>query len=61
MEQVVVRPCAAYTEVEATRALRQALEALGGLQWVKSGMCIGIKANLISAMKPESAATCFGV
>ena len=53
----MVRPCAAYTEVEATRALRQALEALGGLQWVKSGMCIGIKANLISAMKPESAAT----
>lgn len=57
MEQVVLRPCAAYTDDQARQALEAVLAPLGGLEWVKSGMCIGIKTNLISAMKPEAAAT----
>ena len=52
---VVIRPCADYGAAEA--ALRAVLEPLGGLAWVQPGMRIAVKANLISAMKPEAAAT----
>ena len=33
------------------------MEPLGGLEWVKPGMRIAVKANLVSAMKPDAAAT----
>lgn len=54
---VVIRPCADYGEAAVRSALEAVLEPLGGLSWVQPGMRVGIKANLISAMKPEAAAT----
>lgn len=46
-------PCGDYSEA----GCRQALEAVLDLSWVKSGMRIGIKANLVHAARPEEAAT----
>jgi len=46
-------PCADYSE----ESCRAALEATVDLGWVKEGMTIGIKANLVHAAKPEEAAT----
>lgn len=54
---VVLTPCADYGEDTVTTALDRVLDALGGLSWVKKGMTVGIKANLVSAMKPEECAT----
>lgn len=50
----VVR-CESYTEPEMTNALNEALSAIGGLDWVKPGMKIAIKANLAAASSPEHA------
>ena len=44
-------------EAACRAALRQVLAPFGGLAWVKPGMRIAVKANLVSAMKPERAAT----
>lgn len=57
MTEVSIVRCAGYTQDECTRALTQVLEPLGGLEWVQPGMKIVIKANLVSAMKPDKAAT----
>ena len=45
--------CADYTQ----SLCRQALETTVDLSWVRPGMRIGIKANLVHAAKPEEAAT----
>ncbi len=57
MFDVSVARCADYAPEAVTRALRAALEPLGGLDWVKPGMRVGIKANLVTFLKPERAAT----
>lgn len=57
MTEVSIVRCAEYSQEECTRALTEVLEPLGGLEWVQPGMKIVIKANLVSAMKPEKAAT----
>lgn len=57
MNDVSIVACASYEEEQVRTALLEALEAIGGLDWVKEGMRIVIKANLVSFMKPESAAT----
>jgi uncharacterized protein (DUF362 family)/Pyruvate/2-oxoacid:ferredoxin oxidoreductase delta subunit len=54
---VSVASCPDYSEKNCRRALETALAEAGGLDWVKPGMQIGIKANLVSMMKPEAAAT----
>ncbi len=54
---VVIVPCEEYTLQTCAEALRQVLEPIGGLDWVKPGMRIAIKANLVSHMKPEKAGT----
>ena len=56
-EPVSVVPLGEYSEKEARAALEALLSPLGVLDEVKAGMCIVIKANLVSAMKPEEAAT----
>lgn len=56
MDVSIVR-CENYTEAVCERALREALAPFGGLEWVRRGMRVVIKANLVSAMKPEKAAT----
>lgn len=57
MSLVVIRPCAGYSDEAAEAALQSVLAPLGGLDWVTPGMRVAVKANLISAMKPEAAAT----
>ena len=57
MERVSVVRCDSYDPAEAERALCGVLAPIGGLDWVTPGMKIAIKANLVSFMKPDSAAT----
>ncbi len=54
---VVMTPCADYGDDTVKAALNAVLEPIGGLDWVTEGMTVGIKANLVSAMKPEECAT----
>lgn len=57
MSKVSIVSCPDY-ELNSVRAsLRAVLEPIGGLDFVTPGMKIVIKANLVSMMKPESAAT----
>ena len=46
-----------YDFGSATEALKNALSPFGGLDFVKPGMKVVIKANLVSAMKPSEGAT----
>lgn len=57
MEKVSIAKCDEYTPKKAERALDDVLRPIGGLDWVRPGMKIAIKANLVSFMKPEAAAT----
>ena len=52
--RVYFAPCADYGE-EAVRAAFDRLLPEGALDFVTPGMRVGIKVNLVSAMKPESA------
>lgn len=54
---VVLVPCADYDPALCRQALERAIAAAGGLDWIQPGMRIGIKANLVAMMKPETAAT----
>ena len=49
--------CGDYTASALEAALAQAVTGVSGLDFVKPGMKIGIKANLVSAMAPERAGT----
>lgn len=57
MCEVSIVRCADYEAAQCETALTEVLAPLGGLDWVRPGMKIAIKANLVSAMKPETAAT----
>lgn len=57
MPDVVLTSCVDYSTPEVESALERVLEPLGGLDWVKPGMHIVIKANLVTFLKPERAAT----
>ena len=46
-----------YDPQKARAALEDAISAVGGLDFVKPGMRIGVKVNLVSAIKPSHAAT----
>ena len=54
---VVMTPCESYEDTAIQAALEAVLAPIGGLDWVTPGMTVGIKANLVSAMKPEECAT----
>ncbi len=54
---VILTPCSDYTEETVAAALDRVLAPLGDLDWVTPGMTVGIKANLVSAMRPAEAAT----
>lgn len=54
---VVIAPCRDYSEKAARAALEQALAPLGGLDWVRAGMRVAIKVNLVTSAKTEQAAT----
>lgn len=57
MVDVSVSKCNSYDSGEVRVALREALDAIGGLDFVREGMQIAIKANLVSFMNPDAAAT----
>lgn len=57
MYDVSIVRCEEYETSLAREALTEAIDAVGGLDWVEKGMKIVIKANLVSFMSPESAAT----
>lgn len=57
MYDVAIVSCEAYTPEDCEQAITAVLAPFGGLDWVKAGMRIVIKANLVSAMKPDAAAT----
>jgi len=56
-DTVSITPLNEYTPDSARAALETLLRPIGGLDFVKSGMHVVIKANLVSAMKPDAAAT----
>lgn len=57
LPEVVFVACEDYSQQNVREALERVLEPIDGLSFVKSGMKIAIKANLVSFMKPQSAAT----
>ncbi len=57
MAYVSIVPCENYELQQCEKALGEVLEPLGGLNWVKPGMCIVIKANLVGAYEPDAGAT----
>ena len=57
MHPISIVPCQSYDPTEVKPALASLLAPIGGLDWVCGGMKIAIKANLVSMMKPERAAT----
>ena len=57
MTDVSIVSCPSYEEQDVKKALYEVLSPIGGLDWVTPGIKIAIKANLVSMMKPDSAAT----
>ena len=57
MFQAAIVGCDSYNEHQVRQALTECLEAVGGLDFIKSGMKVAIKANLVTFMKPDKAAT----
>ena len=55
--EVALVPCGSYEDREVEAALRDAVEQVKGLDFVRPGMRVAVKVNLVTAMKPESAAT----
>ena len=56
-DPVSIVPLEEYTLEGARAALNALLSAIGGLDFINRGMRVVIKANLVSAMKPDEAAT----
>ena len=54
---VVIVPCADYSEDNTQAALERVLAPLGGLNWVSPGLKVVVKVNLVTFAKPERAAT----
>ncbi len=54
---VSIVPCTSYGEDEVAGALKALLDSIGGLDWIKEGMRVAIKANLVTFAKPEEAVT----
>ena len=54
---VAIAPCASYAYGEVREALETALQATDALSFVKAGMRIALKVNLVSFLPPDKAAT----
>ena len=50
-------PCRTYNKNEVKNALSALIDSIDGLDFVRDGMCIAIKANLVTFAKPEEAVT----
>lgn len=57
MTDISIVKCTDYTDKNVSTAMRKLIELSGNLDFVKPNMKIAIKANLVTMMKPESAAT----
>ena len=57
MADVSIVACKSYDSAEVSVALKSALDAIGGLDWVHEGMNIAIKANLVTFAHPDEAVT----
>ena len=55
--KLAIVACEDYAPETVRAALLQVLESVGGLDWVRPGMRVGIKLNLCAPRKPEQAAT----
>lgn len=55
--EVSIARCESYEPQQVKNALAAALAPIGGLDWVKPGMKIAIKVNMMMRVKPEKAAT----
>ena len=57
MEKVALVSCVDYEKKTVDRALDEALSLLGGLeQWIRPGMRVAIKPNLVHKSRPEQCA-----
>ena len=54
---VALAQCTQYDFDACLAALRAVIEPLDGLGWVRPGMRVAVKANLVTMLKPEAAAT----
>ena len=54
---VSIVPCGSYEIAECRRALEAVLAPIGGLDWVRCGMRVAVKTNLVTFLRPEAAAT----
>jgi len=54
---VALAACPCYDREQIRQALSLVLEPFGGLGWVREGMTIAVKANLVAGLAPERAAT----
>lgn len=57
MSEVSVIRCDSYDDRAVRDALVRAIDAVGGLDFVKPGMRIGLKTNLVALAAPEKAVT----
>lgn len=57
MADVSIVRCENYAPENCEKAIDAVLAPLGGLDWVKPGMRVVIKTNLVAAAKPEKAVT----
>ena len=55
--QVSICPCGSYDAAEVRKSLTSLLRPIGGLDFVKPGMTVAIKVNMVSSKKPETATT----
>ncbi len=56
-EPVVLEKCETYEYDEVRKALSESLSLIDGLGFIKEGMKVGIKANLVTGSNPENAVT----
>lgn len=54
---VAIAHCAEYEPEACRRALEEAIAAVDGLCWLRPGMKVAVKVNLVSFLRPEAAAT----
>lgn len=57
MSEISIVECEDYAKENVANAMDKLINLIGGLDWVKPNMKIAIKANLVTFMKPEQAAT----